>query len=132
MRRVYAGRELNGLVQEAICYGINYGSIALCITSNSHRSKTWYYLRTIYKEDSMDTSTDNPRVIVRPPLLYAAALVLVLVLRWFWPMPILGRAIPLWPGLVLFALGAAVLISGRRAMKAQGTNINLVILSIWA
>jgi hypothetical protein len=48
---------------------------------------------------------DNAGVIVRPPLLYAAALGAMLVLRWLWPLPILGGA-GLWPGLALVVLAA--------------------------
>ena len=72
----------------------------------------------------MVTSADSPGVMVRPPLLYGAVFIVVLVLRWFWPMPILGHAITLWPGLVLLALGVAIVIPGRRALQVAGTNIN--------
>lgn len=72
----------------------------------------------------MATSTDNPGVVARPPLLYGAAFVVVLVFRWFWPMPIFGQAVALWPGLVLVALGVGTAIWGRRTMQAAGTNIN--------
>jgi len=72
----------------------------------------------------MATAADNPGVIARPPLLYAAAFVVVLVLRWFWPMPIFGEAAGLWPGLALVALGVGTAIWGRRTMQAAGTNIN--------
>jgi protein-S-isoprenylcysteine O-methyltransferase Ste14 len=75
-------------------------------------------------ENRMDTPSDNPGVIVRPPLLYGLTFVLVLVLRWFWPMPILGRAMALGLGLVLLLLGVAVVIPGRRALQAAGTNVD--------
>src|SRR4030095_5992792 len=48
---------------------------------------------------------DNAGVVVRPPLLYAAALAAMLVLRWLRPLPILGGA-AFWPGLALVALAA--------------------------
>ena len=72
----------------------------------------------------MATSADNPGVVVRPPLLYGAAFVVVLVLRWFWPMPIFGHAVALWPGLALGVLGVGIAIWGRRMMQVAGTNIN--------
>jgi protein-S-isoprenylcysteine O-methyltransferase Ste14 len=72
----------------------------------------------------MDESTDNPRVIARPPLLYGAALVVVLVLRWFWPVPIMAHGIALWSGLALVVLGIGIAIWGRQAMKATGTNVD--------
>src|SRR5258706_6630974 len=75
-------------------------------------------------ENRMDTTSDNPGVIVIPPLLYGLSFVLVLVLRWLWPMPILGGAIAVWLGVALVLFGATVLISGRRAMDSAGTNVN--------
>jgi protein-S-isoprenylcysteine O-methyltransferase Ste14 len=72
----------------------------------------------------MATSADNPGVVARPPLLYGAALIVALVLHWLWPMPILGQAVALWPGLALAVLGVVIGIWGRRTMDAAGTNIN--------
>ena len=72
----------------------------------------------------MATSADSPGVVGRPPLLYGGAFLVVLVFRWFWPMPIFGGAVALWPGLALVALGIGIAIWGRRTMQAAGTNIN--------
>jgi protein-S-isoprenylcysteine O-methyltransferase Ste14 len=72
----------------------------------------------------MATSADNPAVVARPPLLYAGAFVIVLVCRWFRPMPIFGRAVARWPGLAFVALGIGLAIWGRRTMHAAGTNID--------
>jgi protein-S-isoprenylcysteine O-methyltransferase Ste14 len=72
----------------------------------------------------MTTSADNSGVVVRPPLLYGAAFVVVLVLRWFWPMPILGHAVALSAGLVLVVLGVGIAIWGRRTMEVAGTNVD--------
>jgi len=66
---------------------------------------------------------DNARVIVRPPLIYAAALAAMLVLRWLWPLPILGGA-AFWPGLALVVFGVGILIWGRRTLVAGGTNVD--------
>jgi protein-S-isoprenylcysteine O-methyltransferase Ste14 len=72
----------------------------------------------------MASSADSPGVIARPPLLYVAAFAVVLVCRWFRPMPILGRAVALWLGLALVAIGIGTAIWGRRTMQAAGTNID--------
>ena len=72
----------------------------------------------------MATSTDKPGVVAPPPLLYGGAFVLVLVFRWFWPMPIFGHAVSLWPGLALLVLGVGIAAWGRRTMQAAGTNVN--------
>jgi protein-S-isoprenylcysteine O-methyltransferase Ste14 len=75
-------------------------------------------------ENSMTASVDNPGVVVRPPFLYGAAFIAVLVLRWFWPMPILGHAVALWLGLALVVLGVGIAAWGRRTLQAAGTNVN--------
>ena len=72
----------------------------------------------------MSTSTDKPGVTAPPPLLYGGAFVLVLVLRWFWPMPIFGHAVALWPGLALIVLAVGIAAWGIRTMQAAGTNVN--------
>src|SRR4029077_1367096 len=66
---------------------------------------------------------DNAGVIVRPPLLYAAALGAMLVLRWLWPLPILGGA-GLGPGLALVGLAVGLLIWGRGTLVTGGTNVD--------
>jgi len=76
------------------------------------------------KENVMVTPKDNPGVIGRPPLLYLGALVIVLVLRWFWRMPIFGHGIALWPGLALVATGVGIAAWGRKTLQAAGTNVN--------
>ena len=72
----------------------------------------------------MATSTDKPGVAAPPPLLYGGAFVLVLVFRWFWPMPIFGHAVALWLGLALLVLGFGIAAWGIRTMQAVGTNVN--------
>jgi len=69
-------------------------------------------------------STDSPGVVALPPFLYGGAFLVVLVLRWIWPMPILGRSVIIWPGLALVAVGLGIAIWGRRTMVAAGTNVN--------
>ena len=72
----------------------------------------------------MATAGDNPGVVVRPPLLYGGMFIAALVLRTFWPMPILRHPVTPWLGLVLLMLGLAIVIPGRRALQAAGTNVN--------
>ncbi len=67
---------------------------------------------------------DRPGVVVRPPFLYGSAFIAVLVLRWFWPMPIVGHGGPLWAALALSIVGVAIVIPGRRALLAAGTNVD--------
>ena len=69
-------------------------------------------------------SADKPGVLARPPFIYGGAFLIVLVLRWFWPMPILARPASLWAGLALLALGIGIALWGRKAMMAAGTNID--------
>jgi protein-S-isoprenylcysteine O-methyltransferase Ste14 len=75
-------------------------------------------------ENIVSTTADNAGVIARPPLLYAAAFVIVLALRWFWPLPILGHAIALSAGVSLLVLGIGIAIAGRRALQAAATNVD--------
>src|SRR5215475_2476660 len=70
----------------------------------------------------MATLADNAGVIVRPPLLYGVAFVVVLALGWFWPMPIVGRVVPVGVGLVLVVFGVGIAMWGRRTMQDAGTN----------
>jgi protein-S-isoprenylcysteine O-methyltransferase Ste14 len=75
-------------------------------------------------QDKMSTAADNPGVVVRPPFLYGGALVVVLVCRWLWRMPIVDHGGILWPGIAVVALAIAFMTWGRRTLKAAGTNIN--------
>jgi hypothetical protein len=70
------------------------------------------------------TLADNPGVAVLPPVLYGGALVAVLALHWFWPMPIFGHAVAHWSGLAFIVFAVAIAIWGRRTMHAAGTNVN--------
>lgn len=72
----------------------------------------------------MATGADNPGVVARPPLLYLGAFLIVIVCRWFLPLPIDADGRGLVPGLALVALGLGTAIWGRRTMQAAGTNIN--------
>jgi protein-S-isoprenylcysteine O-methyltransferase Ste14 len=71
---------------------------------------------------------DNAGVIVRPPVLYVAALAAMLILRWLWRLPIFGGA-AFWPGLALVVLAVALLVWGRRTLVAGGTNVDPLLPS---
>jgi len=70
----------------------------------------------------MDPPADNPEVVAPPPLLYGAAFVVVLLLRWFWSVPIFGHA-ALWPGVALVVIGLGIMLWGGATMQAAGTNV---------
>ena len=70
------------------------------------------------------SAADSPGVIAPPPLLYLAALGLVLGLRWRWPMPIAAISAVLWPAIVVCGLSLAFGIWGRRTLLAAGTAID--------
>lgn len=67
---------------------------------------------------------DKPGVIMLPPALYGIGLVVVLVLRWFWPLLIAESSLPFWLGLSFMALGGALGLWGQTIMRAAGTNVN--------
>jgi protein-S-isoprenylcysteine O-methyltransferase Ste14 len=75
-------------------------------------------------KNGVTTTTDNPGVIARPPVLYGGAFLVVLALRWFWPMPIAGPAVIPWLGLPMLAVGIGVAVWGRRALQAGATNVD--------
>jgi protein-S-isoprenylcysteine O-methyltransferase Ste14 len=69
---------------------------------------------------------DNPGVIVFPPLILLAVLVLGLLLDYLLPLNVidaLPRILRLVVGLLLFLFGASFPIRVRRAFQAAGTNI---------
>jgi protein-S-isoprenylcysteine O-methyltransferase Ste14 len=69
-------------------------------------------------------SPDKSGVIALPPLLYAGAFLVALVLRWLMPLPIARWAIALPSGVLLSVVAVAIARWGRRTMQAAGTNIN--------
>lgn len=71
-----------------------------------------------------DIEAGSPGVAVRPPLLYGAAFLAVLVLRWFWRMSIVSGGPTFWLGLALLLVGVTNVVPGRRALVAAGTNVD--------
>jgi protein-S-isoprenylcysteine O-methyltransferase Ste14 len=71
-----------------------------------------------------EAAPDHAGVIARPPFIYLGAFLVVLVARWFAPMPIFAPSIALTLGLALVVVAVATASWGRRTMKAAGTNIN--------
>jgi protein-S-isoprenylcysteine O-methyltransferase Ste14 len=66
---------------------------------------------------------DKPGVIMLPPVLYGIALLAVVLLRGFWPLPIADSSVSLVLGVCLIALGGALAIWGQKVMGAAGTNV---------
>ena len=75
----------------------------------------------------MAEKEDIPGVIVFPPLIPLTVLVVGVPLDWLLPLgllnsiPVVARAVV---GIALFGVGLALLVSGDRAFKRIGTNVN--------
>ena len=69
----------------------------------------------------------NAGVVTRPPIIYGAGLIAVLVLHWFWPIPVMGRGGPLWGALALSIIGIAIILLAARTLVAGGTNVDPVL-----
>jgi len=72
----------------------------------------------------MNGEKDNPGVAVFPPLLFLVALMLMLALRYVWPLAIGGRPLTMVLGIVLAALAIAIIAWGRTTIPRGGTNID--------
>jgi protein-S-isoprenylcysteine O-methyltransferase Ste14 len=72
----------------------------------------------------MSDKTDNPGVAVLPPLLFLVALIVMLALRYVWPLSIGGRPLTIVLGIILAALGILSIAWGRTTMVRGGTNVN--------
>jgi protein-S-isoprenylcysteine O-methyltransferase Ste14 len=71
----------------------------------------------------MDESADHPDIIALPPRLYLAAFLVVLLLRWIRPWPILSPHLVPWVGIGLLLAGLAIGIPGRLALRSAGTSV---------
>jgi protein-S-isoprenylcysteine O-methyltransferase Ste14 len=75
----------------------------------------------------MSDDKDVPGVIVFPPLIPLAVLVIGILLDWLLPLSFLSPiplALRIVAGIALLALGIASAIIGNRAFKRIGTNVN--------
>lgn len=72
----------------------------------------------------MTTTRDHPGILLAPPLLFAAGFLVVLLLRWLRPWPLLPPHLVPWAGLGLIALGLAIGLTGRAALSRAKTNVN--------
>jgi protein-S-isoprenylcysteine O-methyltransferase Ste14 len=73
---------------------------------------------------STHSRSDVANVLVLPPLLYAIALAIGLLLQWIVPRPITPSNGRYWIGGVLLSAGVFLAIWGRRVMERAGTNVN--------
>jgi len=76
------------------------------------------------KRPSTPSSSDNPKVLILPPLLYGVALAAGFLLQWLAPRPIISSNARYWVGGVLLASGVLLAVWGRRVMEHAGTNVN--------
>jgi protein-S-isoprenylcysteine O-methyltransferase Ste14 len=72
----------------------------------------------------MDDRTDRAGVVILPPVLMVLALLVVLVLRHFWRLPIGFRPLALVLGIVLSALGIGSAAWGRITLVNSRTNVS--------
>src|SRR3954468_18484859 len=73
---------------------------------------------------STRSRSDVPNVVILPPLLYAVALAIGLLLQWIAPRPITPSNARYWIGGILLASGVFLAMLGRRVMERAGTNVN--------
>ena len=67
---------------------------------------------------------DRPGVLILPPLLYLATIVVGLLLHWMVPLVMPLPTIVRWAGGVLIAVSFALAISARQVFARAGTNVN--------
>jgi protein-S-isoprenylcysteine O-methyltransferase Ste14 len=74
-----------------------------------------------------NTLDDRPDVIVFPPLILIATILLAALLQWTIPLgafATIDRSLRITIGGMLTAIGAALTIAGARALIRHGTNVN--------
>lgn len=72
----------------------------------------------------MNKAIDRSGAIIRPPIALLIAFVAGLALDWLRPLPFVPASIPrVWVGVLLFAVGFALLIWAFRSFRNAGTNV---------
>ena len=74
--------------------------------------------------DETHESQDNPGVIAPPPLIYAGALALGLLINRLYPIPFMPRGLSRVLGWPLIAGGIAIGTAGFRELQRAGTNVD--------
>jgi protein-S-isoprenylcysteine O-methyltransferase Ste14 len=75
----------------------------------------------------MSEGPDHPKVIVFPPILFLATIMLGASLQWLLPLGVLAAIQPIWritAGAFLLAAGLLLPIAGRNALVRHGTNVS--------
>src|SRR6266545_3914789 len=77
--------------------------------------------------DKLGTITDGPGtgrpLLLRPPLLFAAAIMTAIVLHFAWPLSFMSRAVR-WPvGVTLSVAGFALVVAAIREFDSAGTPV---------
>jgi protein-S-isoprenylcysteine O-methyltransferase Ste14 len=73
------------------------------------------------------TSNDRPRLIVFPPLILLAVLLLSIALQWLVPLGLLTRFDQTWRtvcGSIVLLVGILLTQAGARTLLNRGTNVN--------
>ena len=71
------------------------------------------------------SSQDNAGVILPPPLLYLAAVIALVALRWFWPAPIFAAStFAFYAGAVLSIAALALGFWAVLTLRLAGTNVD--------
>ena len=69
-------------------------------------------------------SIDIPGVIAFPPLIYAAPLMVGILIQRILPLHFLSQPVALWLGILFLGLGLLILLSAVLTMQQAGTNID--------
>lgn len=70
------------------------------------------------------TETDTARVMIRPPIAWALAVLAGLALNWLIPLPFAPAAVPArWGGAAIFAVALALFAWAIATMARAGSNV---------
>jgi len=70
------------------------------------------------------STANHSGVLVPPPLLYAGALLIVLILDWLRPLELMPATAGLWGGSIVLVMGLALNVWGAYTMSRARTPIN--------